>query len=115
MTELKNPTGYVNFSGWSEFMNKKIIFCLIVTFLLTTAASAVINVPTDYPTIEAAISAVPPGGSETIIVADGTYTPPAPDGYDFAGKDITLQSLNVPANCIIDCQTNRRAFYFHTG
>ena len=59
-------------------------------------------VPDDYATIQAALDGVSAG--ETIIVRDGTYTGAANRYLDFGGKDITLQSENGPATCIIDCQ-----------
>jgi nitrous oxidase accessory protein NosD len=37
----------------------------------STARAAIINVPTDYPTIQAAVNAASPG--DTIVVAAGTY------------------------------------------
>ncbi|MBN1787088.1 MAG: right-handed parallel beta-helix repeat-containing protein [Sedimentisphaerales bacterium] len=97
-------------------MNNKITYCLIVLLLLTSIATAgTTYVPADYLTIEAAIAAASPAG-ETIIVSDGTYIPPAPDGYDFDDKIITLESASDnPANCIIDCGGNGRAFYFHNS
>ncbi|MGB8226996.1 MAG: right-handed parallel beta-helix repeat-containing protein, partial [Sedimentisphaerales bacterium] len=99
-------------------MNRKITFCLIITFLLTTFAAADnISVPSgpmpSYPTIELAIAAA--GPTDTILVADGNYTPFSPDGYDFGGKDIELKSVNGPQNCIINCNNAGRAFYFHNG
>ena len=60
-------------SGWSKFMNKKFTFCLILTFLLTNIATAVIDVPSDYSTIQAAIDAAE--WTDSIRVADGNYTP----------------------------------------
>ncbi|RKY18657.1 MAG: hypothetical protein DRP63_01750, partial [Planctomycetota bacterium] len=49
---------------------------------------------------------------DTIIVADATYHE---HDLDFQGKKIHLKSANGPANCIIDCQQQGRAFYFHSG
>ncbi|MCX5634073.1 MAG: S8 family serine peptidase, partial [Phycisphaerae bacterium] len=95
-------------------MNRKITFCLIATFLLTNLATAApLRVPLDYPTIQAAINAAIDG--DEIIVADGNYTPPNADGFDFGGKLITLKSQNGPQNCIINCNNTGRAFYFHNG
>ncbi len=116
MTELKKSRGYVNFSGWSEFMNKKIIFCLIVTFLLTNITTAADRyVPTGpFPTIQSGISASNPG--DTVFIYDGTYTGSMNRNLNFGGKGITVESdSGNPENCIIDCQNNGRAFYFHNG
>lgn len=115
MTGSKKFKNYVNLSGWSKFMNRRIALCLIVTFLLTNlTTAATLYVPSGLnPTIEAAISNA--GFNDTIIVADGNYTPLNPNGFDFGGKFIWLKSANGPQNCIIDCNNNRRAFYFHNG
>jgi hypothetical protein len=115
MFEAKKFKGYLNLSGWSKFMNRKITFCLIITFLLTNFATAdLLQVPTpSYPTIEAAINAAIDG--DEIRVADGSYTPFSSDGYDLNGKLIWLHSQNGPQNCIINCNNTRRAFYFHNG
>jgi len=40
----------------------------------TPVAAATINVPGDYPTIQAAVNAANPAGGDTIVVAAGTYT-----------------------------------------
>jgi len=49
---------------------------------------------------------------DTILVADGTYHE---HDLDFQGKKVHLKSANGPTNCIIDCQQQGRAFYFHSG
>ncbi len=69
--------------------------------------------PADYAAIQPAIQAAVNG--DTILVRDGTYKGPQNRALDFAGKAITLQSENGPANCIIDCESAARAFYFHSG
>lgn len=69
--------------------------------------------PADYPAIQPAIQAAVNG--DTILVRDGTYTGAQNRALDFAGKAITLRSENGPANCIIDCESAARAFYFHTS
>jgi len=68
-------------------------------------------VPTEYNTIQAAIDAASDG--DVVIVADGTYTGPFNRDIDFLGKAITVRSENGPNNCIIDCETLGRGFYFH--
>jgi len=61
----------------------------------------------DYPTIQAAIDAVPPG--YVIQLEDGTYTGPGNRDLVISGKALTLCSLNGdPAECTIDCQSAGR-------
>ena len=61
-----------------------------------TAASAEINVPGDYSTIQAAIDAAVAG--DAIVVAPGTYS----EAIDFRGKAITVRSSAGPLLTIID-------------
>lgn len=62
------------------------------------AASFVISVPRDHPTIQAAIDFVSVGTSGTVFVSPGTYH----ENIDFKGKAIALRSVTGPANTIID-------------
>lgn len=71
------------------------------------------QVPGVYPTIQAAIDDAADG--DTIWVADGTYSGEGNIGIDFQGKAITVRSENGPAACVIDCNEQGRAFYFHCG
>jgi hypothetical protein len=113
MCEMKKYETNLNLSGWSKFaMNKKLIFSLALTFLLTSIATATTrNVPGSYATIQAAITAAVAG--DDVNVADGTYTGTANRNLDFGGKAITVHSANGPANCTINCSGADRAFYFH--
>lgn len=59
-------------------------------------AAAVINVPVDQPTIQAAIDVASPG--DTIEVAAGTYY----EHLDFKGKAITVESIDGADSTTID-------------
>ncbi|MEE9370667.1 MAG: right-handed parallel beta-helix repeat-containing protein, partial [Sedimentisphaerales bacterium] len=78
-----------------------------------TAKAAVILVPADYNNIQAAIDAA--SDNDIIDVNDGIYTGPGNYNIDTKGKEITVKSQNGPGNCIIDCQSNGRAFIFQSG
>ena len=73
-------------------------------------------IPSQYPTIQAAIDASIDG--DVVTVADGVYTGTGNRDVDFLGKAITVRAENGPANCIIDCQgspeSRHRGFRFHT-
>ncbi len=57
----------------------------------------------DYPTIQAALDAAPPG--ETVELTDGTFTGDGNRDLSFGGKALTLRSISADATlCIIDCQ-----------
>jgi predicted outer membrane repeat protein len=73
---------------------------------------AELRVPDEYPTIQAAIDAALP--LDVILLADGIYTGDGNKNLDCAGKPITVRSANGPEACIIDCEGEGRAFYFHT-
>ncbi len=60
------------------------------------AYAASIEVPTDYPTIQAAMDAATDG--DTVRVLPGTYT----ENIDFGGKGIILESASGPEVTIID-------------
>jgi len=68
-------------------------------------------------TIQAGIDAANP--TDTVIVADGTYTGDGNRDIEFDGKAVTLRSENGADNCIIDCQGSsssyHRGFYIHEG
>lgn len=91
---------------------------VMLLLLFTTCCLAGINrVPSDYPTIQAAIDASVDG--DTVLVAPGTYTGDGNRDIDFKGKAITVKSEEGPQTCIVDCQGSiddpHRGFFFHTN
>ena len=81
---------------------------------VTLYVTGTIYVPSDYPTIQAAIDAALP--NDEIVLADGTYTGPDNKNLDFGGKAITVRSASGdPELCVIDCENNGRGFNFHAG
>lgn len=96
-------------------MNKILAVAFLVVALLvipTTGFSATYLVPDHYPTIQAALTAVPSGN--TVIVRSGVYTGASNKNLDFGGKGIAL-SAEVPLSVIIDCQNSGVGFYFDDG
>jgi len=80
---------------------------------VTAGRTQALRVPADYATIQAAIVDAVDG--DTIWVADGTYSGVGNLEIDFLGKAITVRSENGPADCVIDCRGQGRAFYFNGG
>jgi parallel beta-helix repeat protein/predicted outer membrane repeat protein len=84
---------------------------------ITLYLGAVLRVPSEYTTIQAAINAAE--DNDTVLVADGTYTGTGNRDIDFHGKAITVRGENGRGKCIIDCKgTNdepHRGFYLHSG
>jgi hypothetical protein len=77
--------------------------------LISPAAPAIIHVPADQSTIQAAINAASNG--DTVLVADGTYK----ENINFKGKAITVTSVNGPATTIIDGGAANSVVTFITG
>ncbi|MHC4150209.1 MAG: right-handed parallel beta-helix repeat-containing protein, partial [Planctomycetota bacterium] len=99
-------------------MRHRFIISAAVLLLAPASASATTRlVPTQYPTIQAAID--DSNDSDEVVVAPGTYTGEGNRDIDFGGRAITVRSENGPDTCIIDCQGistgQHRGFYFHSG
>ena len=50
---------------------------------------------------------------DAVVVLPGTYTGQGNCNIDFGGKMITVRSQGGPEGCVIDCQSEERAFYLH--
>ncbi len=70
--------------------------------VMAGVAAGDLQVPSEFPTIQAALDAAVPG--DTIVVADGVYTGFGNRDLSYGGKAITLKSANGPANTILDLQ-----------
>lgn len=75
----------------------------------SASASSMLNVPGDFPTIQAAIAAAAPG--DTVLVAAGIYR----ERIDFLGKEITVASTAGAAATTIDGSAAGRVVSFTTG
>jgi len=82
----------------------------LVLGIVSAANAGTLHVPSEYPTIQAAMTAAQNG--DTVLVADGTYTGPGNNNLSFYGKAFTVRSENGPENCIIDCGGNATGFFF---
>jgi predicted outer membrane repeat protein len=80
---------------------------------LSVALGTTIHIPADFATIQAGINAAV--NSDTVLVANGTYTGDGNKNLDFTGKAIVVMSENGAENCIIDCEGSGRGFNFHSG
>ncbi len=98
-------------------LSRGLIGLTALTLLAGTAAADVLRVPSEFPTIQAAIDAASDG--DTVLVASGTYTGEGNRDITFDGKAITVRSRHGAEQTIIDCegtqQDPHRGFYFGSG
>lgn len=90
---------------------KAFFLYLVVIHLCPCTQAATINVPKDYPTIQAGISAALNG--DTVLIAEGTYTGPDNRNLDLLGKTITVCSKHGPKATVIDAESADRCFWIH--
>jgi hypothetical protein len=86
-----------------------LVLVLSTVLATSTAAQTTIRVPTDQPTIQAAITVAAPG--DTVLVAPGTYV----ERISFRGKAITVASEAGPATTVIDGSAGGPVVTFNTG
>ncbi|MBN2181624.1 MAG: hypothetical protein JW715_06900 [Sedimentisphaerales bacterium] len=111
-----------------KYIRSILTIFLKILFLLAcyeTSQAAVLRVPTEYPTIQAAIDDA--NDSDTVLVAPGTYTGDGNWDIDFKGKAISVKSEQGPESCIIVCESSQplggrppvpvshRGFNFHSN
>jgi hypothetical protein len=68
-----------------------------------------------FDSFQKAIDSINNSSRATIIVLDGTYTGIGNYDIDPNGLKVTIKSENGPSNCLINCQSNGRAFIFQNG
>ena len=94
----------------SSLAASSVLLCLL---LAPPAPAATIRVPTDQPTIQAAIDVAVTG--DVVLVAAGTYVGSGNKDLDLLGKAIAVRSENGPALTTIDCEGSGRAFMIFRG
>ncbi|UCG58784.1 MAG: HEAT repeat domain-containing protein [Phycisphaerales bacterium] len=101
-------------------MRSRIVRLAAVAVWLYTISNGITAerlVPSQYPTIQAAVDAAVDG--DEVIIAPGRYTGDGNRDIDFSGKAMTVRSEGGPESCIIDCQGSEddrhRGFLFESG
>src|SRR5262249_6645224 len=80
-----------------------------LTPIVGVHAATTINVPANFPTIQAAINAAASG--DTIVVSPGTYM----EHINYLGKAITVESAQGPGSTIIDGGNTATVVTFNTS
>jgi hypothetical protein len=75
-------------------------FCSMVGVAAFSASAATRRVPSEYASIQGAVSACEEG--DTVLVAPGVYAGRA--NCSGVSKSVTLRSEEGPSTCIVDCQ-----------
>ena len=96
----------------------KTTICLLAVLIANSAAAAVLHVPGQYTTIQAAINACK--DSDTVIVAPGIYSGLGNRNITLNGKSITVCSTDpsdpqIVNTTVIDCQGSGHGFIFYMG
>ena len=96
----------------------KTTICLLAVLIANSAAAAVLHVPGQYTTIQAAINACK--DYDTVIVAPGIYSGLGNRNITLNGKSITVCSTDpsdpqIVNTTVIDCQGSGHGFIFYMG
>ena len=86
---------------------------IVIGWFPAVCGAVIRHVPADYLTIVDGIAAAVDG--DTVLIAAGTYTGEGNRDLNFQGKAITVMSIGLPEDCVIDCEAAARGFIFNSG
>lgn len=75
--------------------------------------AADLHVPSQYPTIRAAVNAATHG--DRVILADGVYSGADNRNIDVLSRIMIMSASGDPAACVVDCESAGRAFRLRFG